>query len=77
MVITLYNFVFLVFWFFILLVKSNHFCLSTAIAPNGQQLSDSGQSQSESVVPPLDVPSIEDKIKGLQLNISLIKTFMV
>jgi len=48
-----------------------------AIAPNGQQLSDSGQSQSESVVPPLDVPSIEDKIKGLQLNISLIKTFMV
>ena len=73
-----YVFVFLVFSnFFLLLVKSNHFCLSTAIAPNGQQLSSSDQSSKESVLPPLDVPSLEDKIKELQSNISVIKTFMV
>lgn len=52
-------------------------CLSTAVAPNGQQLTGSDQSPSESVLPPPDVQSIEDKIKELQLNISLIKTFMV
>ena len=71
----------LYFWFLasfiILLIKSNHLCLSTAVAPNGQQLSAPDQSPTESVVPPLDVPLIEDKIKELQLNISLMKTFMV
>jgi len=72
LVITLYLY-FSFFAFFILLVKSNHLNLSTAIAPNGQQL----QSSKQSVLPPLDVPLIEDKIKELQLNMSLIKTFMV
>ena len=75
-----YFILFCIFSFFfssLFFFQSNHLFLSTAFAPNGQQLSGSDKSQSESVVPPLDVPSIENRIKEVQLNISLIKTFMV